>query len=239
MTGVQTCALPILQPLVENCLKHGLSRKVGGGTITIRAKRRDGVAVLEVVDDGLGMSEERLVGAFRAFAERVVPDGTLFVCADSPQAAAIGAERRAAGMRVERYSIDAEAEWRAVQWRGNDRGGIDFTVLLEGTELGRISLQMPGRHNVLNALGALAMAMRAGVDFRRAAQAAEECTGAVRRFEHVADVSTGADTPPITLMDDYAHHPTEVRATLLAARARFPGRRLVGCFQPHTYSRSR
>ena len=183
-------------------------------------------------------TEERLVGAFRAFAERVTPDGTLFVCADSPQAAAIGAERRAAGMRVERYSIDAEAEWRAVQWRGNDRGGIDFTVLLEGAELGRISLQMPGRHNVLNALGALAMAMRAGVDFRRAAQAAEECTGAVRRFEHVADVATGADTPPITLMDDYAHHPTEVRATLLAARARFPGRRLIGCFQPHTYSRS-
>jgi UDP-N-acetylmuramate--alanine ligase len=85
---------------------------------------------------------------------------------------------------------------------------------------------------MLNALGAIAMAMRAGVDFRRAAAAAEECTGAVRRFEHVADVGG------ITLMDDYAHHPTEVRATLLAARARFTGRRLVACFQPHTYSRS-
>jgi UDP-N-acetylmuramate--alanine ligase len=178
-------------------------------------------------------TEERMVAAFRAFSERVVPDGTLFVCADSPQAAAIGEARRAEGLRVERYSIDAEAEWRAVQWRGNDHGGIDFTVQLEGADLGRVSLQLPGRHNVLNALGALAMAMRAGVDFRRAAQAAEECTGAVRRFEHVADVNG------ITLMDDYAHHPTEVRATLLAARARFPGRRLIACFQPHTYSRSR
>jgi len=178
-------------------------------------------------------TEERVVQAFRSFAERVVPDGTLFVCADAPQALAIGEERRAAGARVERYSIDAEAEWRAVQWRGNDHGGIDFTVQLDGAELGRVSLQLPGRHNMLNALGAIAMAMRAGVDFRRAAQAAEECTGAVRRFEHVADVGG------ITLMDDYAHHPTEVRATLLAAQARFSGRRLVACFQPHTYSRSR
>ena len=177
-------------------------------------------------------TEERLVGAFRAFAERVRPDGMLLVCADSPQAAALGEERARAGARVERYALDAEAEWRATQLRGNDRGGLDCIVTLEGSELGKLSLQLPGRHNVANALAALAVAMRAGVDFRRAAQAAEECTGAARRFEHVADVAR------ITLMDDYAHHPTEVRATLLAARQRFPGRRLIACFQPHTYSRT-
>jgi UDP-N-acetylmuramate--alanine ligase len=74
--------------------------------------------------------------------------------------------------------------------------------------------------------------MRAGVDFHRAAQAAAEFTGAHRRFELVGEAAG------ITLMDDYAHHPTEVRANISAARARFPGRRLVGCFQPHTYSRS-
>jgi UDP-N-acetylmuramate--alanine ligase len=184
-------------------------------------------------------TEERYLGAFGAFAERVVSDGTLFACTDNPNAAALAAARRQAGARVERYAIDAEAEWRAVNLRGNDHGGLDCTVQLDGADLGRLSLQLPGRHNVQNALGALAMAMRAGVDFRRAAHAAAECRGAVRRFEHVADIDIDGPGFGITLMDDYAHHPTEVRATLQAARQRFPGRRLLGCFQPHTYSRSR
>ncbi|MGE0228612.1 MAG: UDP-N-acetylmuramate--L-alanine ligase [Dehalococcoidia bacterium] len=179
-------------------------------------------------------TEERFIEAFRSFSSRVQPGGTLFVCADSPHAAEIATQRARDGARVERFALaDVEAEWRAVQLRGNDRGGIDFVVQLDGSEVGRVSLQVPGRHNVSNALGALAMAMRAGVDFHRAAQAASEFTGAHRRFEHVADVRG------VTIMDDYAHHPTEVRATLQSARARFPGRRLVACFQPHTYSRSR
>ena len=103
---------------------------------------------------------------------------------------------------------------------------------LEGVGLGALSLRVPGRHNVLNALGALAAAMRAGVDFKRAAQAASQFTGTRRRFELHGEVCG------VTLVDDYAHHPSEVRATLAAARLRYPGRRLVGCFQPHTYSRS-
>jgi UDP-N-acetylmuramate--alanine ligase len=178
-------------------------------------------------------TEERFVDAFRAFAARVKPDGTLFVCADSPYAAQIGEERRRAGARVERYALgEDDAEWRAVQLRGNDHGGLDCVVQLDGAELGRLSLQVPGRHNVSNALGALAVAMRAGVDFHRAAQAAAEFTGAHRRFE------LHGEAAGVTFVDDYAHHPTEVRATLQGARARFPGRRLVACFQPHTYSRS-
>jgi UDP-N-acetylmuramate--alanine ligase len=76
------------------------------------------------------------------------------------------------------------------------------------------------------------MAMRAGVDFNRAAQAAREFTGVDRRFQLVAE-SSG-----VTIIDDYAVHPTEVRATLSAARQRFPGRRLLTCFQPHTFSRA-
>jgi len=181
-------------------------------------------------------SEERLGEAFAGFAERVDEDGTLLVCADQPGAAALGAARKAAGARVERYAIDAEADWRATQLRGNRSGGLEFVVLWDGTELGRVSLQVPGRHNVLNALAALAAAMRAGVDFHRAAAAAGEFTGAHRRFEEHGDVALAGGS--ITLLDDYAHHPTEVRATLAAARQRYPGRPLAGCFQPHTYSRS-
>ena len=177
-------------------------------------------------------SEERLRAAFAAFAERVRPDGLLLVGADSEAASEIGHARRAAGARVERFGFAADAEWRAEQLRANDLGGLDANVSLEGVGLGALSLRVPGRHNVLNALGALAAAMRAGVDFKRAAQAASQFTGTRRRFELHGEVRG------VTLVDDYAHHPSEVRATLAAARLRYPGRRLVGCFQPHTYSRS-
>jgi UDP-N-acetylmuramate--alanine ligase len=99
-----------------------------------------------------------------------------------------------------------------------------------------LSLGVPGRHNVANALGALAVAMRAGVDFHRAAAAASDFHGTRRHFEVIGEVRRGGK--PITIVDDYAHHPTEVRATVAAAHQRYGGRRLVGCFQPHTYSRS-
>ena len=186
-------------------------------------------------------TEARMREAFAKFAARVKPGGTLLVCADSPGALALGEERKRTGVRVERYGIDNEfAEWRAVRARANDHGGLDATIMLEGAELGRLSLAVPGRHNLQNALGALAVSMRAGVDFHRAAAAAAEFSGARRRFEFIGEVRLPdrGDSGPITIVDDYAHHPTEVRATLLAARQRFPGRRLVACFQPHTYSRS-
>ena len=180
---------------------------------------------------------ERLGQAFLAFSRRIRPDGILIACADNTWAASIAGTREAEGAHVERYGIDAtDVEWRATKVRGNDRGGLDCTVLLAGQELGRLSLGVPGRHNLLNALGALAASMRAGVDFHRAAQAASEFQGARRRFELVGEPAVEGGV--VTIIDDYAHHPTEVRATLSAARARFPGRRLVACFQPHTYTRS-
>ena len=196
--------------------------------------------VLNVERDHLDYygTEERLRAAFVAFAERLVPDGTLVVCADAEGSNALGEARRAAGTRVERYSIASKsasgsaAEWRAEQLRVNDRGGYDFTASLEGAELGRISLQVPGRHNVSNALGALAVAMRAGVDFNRAALAASEFTGARRRFDVLGEAAG------VAVVDDYSHHPTEVRAMIAAARQRYGSRRLVVCFQPHTYTRT-
>ena len=176
--------------------------------------------------------EAHLVDAFRDFTERVIDGGTLIVCADSPIAGSLGDERRAAGARVERYAVDADAEWRAERLRINEHGGFDFTATLDGAELGAVSLSVPGRYNVANALGAIAISMRAGVDFNRAAQAAAEFSGVARHFELIGEAAG------VTVVDDYAHHPTEVRATISAARQRFAGRRLVACFQPHTYARS-
>ena len=106
--------------------------------------------------------------------------------------------------------------------------GSRFTV--DGV---RIRLRVPGEHNVLNALAALAACREAGVELAEAAPALEDFTGAARRFEE-----HGATTGGARIFDDYAHHPTEVRATLEAARTLEP-RRLVACFQPHLYSRTR
>lgn len=183
-------------------------------------------------------TEERLREAFGAFARRLRPGGTLLVCADSPAAAAVG-DALASTHRVERYAIgrtprgERPADWQARDLRRNDHGGMDCRVAWNGAELGTLQLRVPGRHNVQNALGALAVAMRAGVDFHSAQQAAAEFRGVARRFQLVGEAGG------VTVVDDYAHHPTEVRATLAAARQHYPGRRLVVCFQPHTYSRSR
>lgn len=182
-------------------------------------------------------TEDHYKAAFARFASQVQPDGTLIACADSPDAVALAEARSGAEAHVESYSVENEATWRARGLRGNDHGGLDCTVELDGRELGKLSLRVPGRHNVINALGALAVAMRAGVDFHRAASAVSDFQGTRRHFEFIGDITS--DRGPITIVDDYAHHPTEIRATLNAARQRFAGRRLVACFQPHTYSRSR
>ena len=106
--------------------------------------------------------------------------------------------------------------------------GASFTV--DGVP---VRLRVPGEHNVLNALAALAVCREAGVPLAEAAPALEDFSGAARRFEERGTTATGA-----RIVDDYAHHPTEVRATLEAARTLEP-RRLVACFQPHLYSRTR
>ena len=182
-------------------------------------------------------TEEHYRSAFTRFASQVQSEGTLIVCADSPDAVALSDARPSIKAHIECYSVENETTWRARGLRGNDRGGLDCTVELDSRELGRLSLRIPGRHNVANALGALAVAMRAGVDFHRAAAAVSDFQGTRRHFELIGDITS--DRGPITIVDDYAHHPTEIRATLSAARQRFAGRRLVACFQPHTYSRSR
>ena len=111
--------------------------------------------------------------------------------------------------------------------------GTDFTVWYDGKNEGRISLRVPGSHNVRNALAALASGLALGA--RPAAMAAglEAFTGVERRFERIADVGG------IAIIDDYSHHPTEIEAMIQAARASYPGRRLVVAFQPHLYSRTR
>ncbi|MDH7485467.1 MAG: UDP-N-acetylmuramate--L-alanine ligase [Anaerolineae bacterium] len=170
--------------------------------------------------------------AFEEFAARLPDDGLLVVCADDMIARELGELRGAQGKPVVLYGLDERGDWQATEVRANARGGNDFAVWQGGRRLGTASLRIPGRHNVANALAALAVADHLGIPFDVAAEALAVFAGAERRFEHKGE-SHG-----IIVIDDYAHHPTEIRATLAAARQRYPGREIWAVFQPHTYSRT-
>ena len=184
-------------------------------------------------------SYEEMVDAFTAFVRLLPPEGRLVLCADDPGAMGLAAAWEG---EVITYGLGEGAptgprrgpHWQATDLKRNERGGFDFTVRVDGEPLGRMSLLVPGRHNVQNSLAALAVTTGQGVPFDQAARVLADYRGTRRRFE-IKGVVRG-----VTVVDDYAHHPTEVRATLAAARARY-GRRtpIWAVFQPHTYSRTR
>ena len=136
------------------------------------------------------------------------------------------------------YGVSNDAEIRAVEVR-QERTGCGFDVISKGKKLGRIVLGVPGRHNAVNALAAIAVGFELGVDYATAARALTGFKGAHRRFQ-IKGEALG-----ITVVDDYGHHPTEIKATLAAARewrpangAELPGRVVCG-FQPHRYTRTK
>jgi UDP-N-acetylmuramate--alanine ligase len=112
-------------------------------------------------------------------------------------------------------------------------GGIAFDVFLKEQRLGRIRLNLYGRHNVNNALACVGLGLELGIDFKTIAQSLEQFHGTARRFENIGVVNG------VTIIDDYAHHPTEIRATLKGAREAWPDQRIIVLFQPHLFSRTR
>jgi len=179
---------------------------------------------LDVFGDLAGIRD-----AFRAFLRGVRPGGQVIVCADDMGAAGLLPEFAAQGVT---YGTAPGAMLRAVDVRATEEG-TRCTVVEEGVTRGTLELSVPGRHNLLNALGAAAAARACGVAWAVIFEALASFRGVGRRFERLG---TEAD---VTVVDDYAHHPTEIAATLEGARQAFPGRRLVVAFQPHLYSRTR
>ena len=172
---------------------------------------------------------EAIRAAFSELLARVPADGMIAVCSDDAGARAIVPHDDA---RLLTYGTGADARLQATGVR-QDGHAARFDVQLDGRALGAVTLGVPGEHNVRNALGAYALARHASADFAAAQRALATFRGVARRFEEVGTVQG------ITVVDDYAHHPTEISATLSAARAVYPGRRIVAAFQPHLYSRTR
>jgi UDP-N-acetylmuramate--alanine ligase len=171
-----------------------------------------------------------LLDAFVGFANRVPFYGMAAICVDDPNVRSILPRL---SKRTVTYAIEREdADYRAVELEmvgGRSR----FRVLAHGEDRGRFELAMPGRHNVLNALATIALCDEQGVSTAVSRKALCEFSGVQRRFTLRGG---GRD---IMVVDDYGHHPTELRATLAAARIAYPERRIVAAFQPHRYTRVR
>ncbi|MDY0019732.1 MAG: UDP-N-acetylmuramate--L-alanine ligase [Anaerolineae bacterium] len=171
--------------------------------------------------------------AFGEFIERIREDGTLIVCSNDAVASVIAGSFHARGGKLVLYGNEPgrELPWHADAIRTNEVGGIDFEVLRHGTLLGTVRLQIPGTHNVLNALAALAVADELGIAFETACAGLAEFSGTARRFEKLGEAGG------VIVIDDYAHHPTQIKVVLEMAHQRYPGHRLIAVWQPHTFSR--
>ena len=166
-------------------------------------------------------------GAFAQFASRA---RAVVVCADDPGASSITLEATA---EIVRYGLGSpDARLVARDLRSVDGGSV-FIAVYDGSEDSEIRLRVPGTHNVLNALAALGSGRALGVPLGAMAPGLAAFGGVDRRFQRLGEARG------VAVVDDYAHHPTEIRATLAAARAAFPGRRIIAAFQPHLYSRTR
>lgn len=169
--------------------------------------------------------------AFGQFLRRVPGEGRIVALGDDPSLRALVHSSGRAPARF--FGFDAANHWQAAALKPNPVGGTDFVALKGGQPVGAIRLRVPGRHNVLNALGATAVADALDVPMASIQASLDRFTGVSRRFEPVGAVGG------VQVFDDYAHHPSEVRATLQAARQRFGSRPLWVVFQPHTFSRLR
>ena len=228
----------------------GANAKLGSGEyIVVEADESDAsflnlLPILSVVTnidedhmDTYGHDFENLKQAFIDFMHRMPFYGAAVVCVDSE---AVRSLLPQIARPVVTYGLDADAQIRAVNVRAVG-GQMHFTAqrnLPEKRPDLSVVLNLPGEHNVRNALAAIAIADEIGIADDALCRALADFKGVGRRFQSYGDVKL-AGGGSITVIDDYGHHPVEMAATLAAARGAFPGRRLVLAFQPHRYTRTR
>jgi len=183
-----------------------------------------------------GQDFGKLRHAFLEFLQRLPFHGVAVLCSDDANVCEILPQ---VSKQVVTYGFNDRANLRAEHVTA-EGGRMHFDCVRQDGATTRfpVSLNLPGRHNVLNALAAIAVAGEVGVADDSIAKALAEFKGVGRRFQRYADVRLSAGGS-FALVDDYGHHPTEMAATLAAARNAFPGRRLVLAFQPHRYTRTR
>jgi UDP-N-acetylmuramate--alanine ligase len=168
----------------------------------------------------------RLKSAYVQFLSQIRPDGAAIVCADDQNIREMLPQLQT---RVITYGVEHEADYMATDIQLGDRR-LSFTMSRKGTALGTIELSVPGKHNMYNAMATVISCLEAGIPFDQIAATIVEFHGAKRRFQVLGESND------ILIIDDYAHHPTEIEATISAARA--TGKRIIAVFQPQRYSRT-
>jgi UDP-N-acetylmuramate--alanine ligase len=179
----------------------------------------------------------RLKQAFVDFLQNLPFYGSAILCADDPNVREI---MPFVSKHIVTYGLREDATIRAVDVVAGER--MRFSCRREGAPPLAVSLNLPGRHNVQNALAAIAVAGELGLPDSAVQKALAEFHGVGRRFQRCGEIAVGGAGKAggtFTLVDDYGHHPAEMQATLEAARGAFPGRRIVLAFQPHRYTRTR
>jgi len=193
--------------------------------------RPESAAILNVETDHLDCFADldAIVEAFGRFAAQVEPRGVLVCNYDD-----VSARRAAESTRadVETFGFDEEADWRAFDL-GREQGRFSFSVSFRGRFLLSTRMAIPGKYNVSNALAAIALALRAGAEPAAVAAGVADFTGVDRRM------TLRGQARGVTILDDYAHHPTEIRVTIEAAKGRYSPKRTWVIFQPHQYARTR
>lgn len=170
---------------------------------------------------------ENIIKAFTQFLNQIREDGWGVVCFDNENIRNIV---KNVNRKIVSYAIDHEADYVAANIKA-DASGTSFDVIHEGENLGTVKLNVPGRHNVLNAMACVVTGITLGQSVAQMAEGLTMFNGAKRRFQ------TKGKAQGVWVVDDYAHHPTEIATTLKAARQTQP-KRLVCAFQPHRYSRT-
>ncbi|HEV2968450.1 MAG TPA: UDP-N-acetylmuramate--L-alanine ligase [Pirellulales bacterium] len=218
LTGGRAGAAPLL--LVEACEYRANFLRL----------RPDVAVILGIEPDHFDCfrSRRHLFDAFRRFAGQVRPDGLLLVNHDCRTSRRL---TRDVKCWTRTFGFDRRADWTAKRLQ-TYRGRYRFWLVERGRPVAEVALQVPGKHNVLNALAAAALATAAGTSADTIAAALSSFRGLRRRLEVIG--RRGG----ITFIDDYAHHPTEIRATLATVRQMYPGRRVWCVFQPHQVSRT-
>ncbi|HSF80129.1 MAG TPA: UDP-N-acetylmuramate--L-alanine ligase [Anaerolineales bacterium] len=189
-------------------------------------------------------SEAEFRKAFLKFAQQLRPEGILLTCSDDQGARWLHTQMETSGTHNLTYGLNhwlghSGPDYYCRGLQANQLGGFDFefvsprTFVQDDSASIKVELQVPGRHNVINATATLAVADLLHLPLDQAARALSKFRGTARRFE------IRGEAKQVIVIDDYAHHPTEIRATLAAARARFPNLEIWALWQPHTYSRTR
>lgn len=225
----------------------GANAKLGSGDfIVAEADESDAsflnlLPVIEVITnidadhmETYGHDFSKLKQAFVEFTQRLPFYGVVVVCLDDANIREI---MPLISKRIVTYGFHADAEVRAIDAQAVG-GYMQFTVVQEGYEDMRVSLNQPGMHNVQNACAAIAIAREVGVADAATQKALSEFNGVGRRFTRYGEITLNHKTS-FALVDDYGHHPVEMAATIAAARGAYPGRRLVLAFQPHRFTRTR